>query len=118
MYIKKAITLIAASATLLLGAPIEEMPRIIARDSVNMRLCINPNWDSCTTFNFVALGVCQSLPSNLNDRISSLDHSQPHSCRFWQHTGCAGDWIGGNQDEYQNLKNQGFDNKISSWRCS
>ncbi|KAK8014843.1 hypothetical protein PG990_008139 [Apiospora arundinis] len=112
------LALAMASASLALAAPSGEPSHITPRATVDMTLCLDANFQQCTSFNLVALGVCQNVPTNLNDRISSITHSQPHSCRFWQDAGCTGNFIGGNQDTYPNLVDQGFNDVITSWRCT
>ncbi|KAJ1324121.1 hypothetical protein MN608_10181 [Microdochium nivale] len=107
-----------SSAASAMAMPAGQPSHLAPRDSVNMRLCVTAFYQQCTLFNFVALGVCQNVPTNLNDKISSIDHSQHHSCRFWKNAGCTGDFIGGNEDFYSNLQDQGFNDVISSWRCS
>ncbi|KAF2144850.1 uncharacterized protein K452DRAFT_295432 [Aplosporella prunicola CBS 121167] len=62
-------------------------------------------------------GVCYNLPNNWNDRASSIQVSDGRSCQYWRDAGCTGSSFGGNDQDWTSLP-RGFNDQITSWRCS
>ncbi|KAF2144838.1 uncharacterized protein K452DRAFT_356215 [Aplosporella prunicola CBS 121167] len=62
-------------------------------------------------------GVCYNLPGNWNDKMSSVQVSDGHSCRYWKDNYCTGSVFGGNDQDWADLPT-GFNDKVTSWRCS
>ncbi|KAH8656683.1 hypothetical protein BGZ60DRAFT_435055 [Tricladium varicosporioides] len=89
------------------------------RDTYWMEMYADANFAGASvTFSGLTTGVCYFLPAAWDNRVSSQQHSQPHSCRFWDSNGCTGDVCGGTQDAIQNFQTCGLNDRISSFRCS
>ncbi|KAH7009163.1 hypothetical protein B0J12DRAFT_706188 [Macrophomina phaseolina] len=62
-------------------------------------------------------GVCYNLPGNWNDKMSSVQVSDGHSCRYWKDSSCTGSVFGGTDQDWAALPS-GFSDQVTYWRCS
>ncbi|KXX81183.1 hypothetical protein MMYC01_201587 [Madurella mycetomatis] len=90
------------------------------QNTVQVHVCEHIDWrGACRIFTSNA-GACFNLPSEWNDRISSIQNLQSSNfhCVWWQHGGCTGEQYDNQEDADLADGNGAWNDRISSWRCS
>ncbi|KAM7191227.1 hypothetical protein V8F20_009405 [Naviculisporaceae sp. PSN 640] len=85
-----------------------------------VRFCEHPNWTGACVEYDAPWGVCQNLPTEWNDRASSVKAiygNQWLFCIWYEHGNCQGRSYNNQEDANLSDGDGFFDDRISSWRC-